>query len=81
MMKTFWEYLHNEQIDAPIVAGETPEVKRETPSPEVSNVPAPTTEPVGMPQMPEQGFKPKIKPWKAKKSQDRKSTRLNSSHT
>lgn len=55
MMKTFWEYLHNEQIDAPMVSGEAP--KPET-APAPVSAPQPTT----------QGFKPKIKPWKAKKS-------------
>lgn len=54
-MKTFWEYLHNEQIDAPMVSGEAP--KPET-APAPVSAPQPTT----------QGFKPKIKPWKAKKS-------------
>lgn len=55
MMKTFWEYLHNEQIDAPMVSGEAP--KPET-APAPVSAPQPTT----------QGFKPKIKPWKARKS-------------
>lgn len=55
MMKTFWEYLHNEQIDVPMATGEVP--KPEAP-------PAP----VSAPQPATQSFKPKIKPWKAKKS-------------
>ncbi len=52
MMKTFWEYLHNEQIDAPMVSGAAP---------------APSTA-GATPQPATQNFKPKIKPWKAKKS-------------
>jgi hypothetical protein len=52
-MKTFWEYLHNEEI-APIEANPSPS----EPPPAVST-PQPAT----------QSFRPKSKPWKAKKNE------------
>lgn len=56
-MKTFWEYLHNEEI-APAVANTQAKPSAET-KPSAVSVPQPVT----------QNFKPKIKPWKAKKNE------------
>jgi hypothetical protein len=58
-MKTFWEYLHNEQIALPIDSNSTPSKESENDA---------ISQPIATPQPATQGFKPKIKPWKAKKS-------------
>lgn len=61
-MKTFWEYLNNEKANDPLVT--------DRPAPEASNVPAPATgQNTYVPQPITHDYKPKIKPWKAKKSQ------------
>ena len=67
-MKTFWEYLQKEETDLPSNIGDT----------DLPNDTGDTTLPVdnanqsnygvSVPQPTTQGFKPKIKPWKAKKS-------------
>ena len=58
-MKTFWEYLQNEETDSPVNL-------------DGSDLPSATTDAnqpvVAAPQPTTQGFKPKIRPWKAKKS-------------
>lgn len=76
MMKTFWEYLHNEQIDAPITDDDSERAKEKD-----SSIETPTqnnlqpidqqNQQLNMPryQPPHKSFKPKIKPWKAKKSE------------
>jgi len=76
MMKTFWEYLHNEQISEPQVSERpTSEVPAtETPVAATRNIatPAvgqPVAQPAALPQPATQSFKPRIKPWKAKKSE------------
>jgi len=58
-MKTFWEYLQNEETDSPVNldGSDLPSATTDANQPAVA-APQPTT----------QGFKPKIRPWKAKKS-------------
>lgn len=69
MMKTFWEYLNNDQIND-LRISERPAPEPQALAPVASNA---NTEPinhtVAVPQPAETGFRSKVKPWKAKKSQ------------
>jgi hypothetical protein len=75
-MKTFWEYLHNEQIDAPITDNNSEGAKEKissTEEPIQNNLQSidQQNQQLNLPryQPLRKNFKPKIKPWKAKKSE------------
>lgn len=65
-MKTFWEYINKfEEASEPQIAAQP--TTSSSPVADVSNIPAPTMGSVPQPEV--QGYHPKLKPWKAKKSE------------
>jgi len=65
-MKTFWEYINKfEEASEPQIAAQP--TTSSSPVANASNVPAPTMGSVPQPEV--QGYHPKLRPWKAKKSE------------